>query len=192
MCGIPFDKLIPVAGTLLGVMIGFLLKAWHDSWKEKKEMERLCLALTDELKSNQRALWAKMDIIRQAIEALGKKEILETASVPFIRGMYDNHYSKILSALSAKERNILHVIYARMATIDFVMDGYGKDVAGSTNEELNNVFVRYLTKFRDMKKEPEIIGELIESYLKGAPIDVLRLDMSIEELKKAGFKPPGS
>ena len=98
-----------VAGTLLGVMLGYGLTEVTRVCREKRADIRLRRNLEDELRSNKFIIAQKQDVIRKMITALENKQVLPGRTTSSATIIYDTQIVGIARILGAKERDNVHL-----------------------------------------------------------------------------------
>jgi len=176
---------------LVGVVIGFVLSTGQTLVADFLRRRRLRRALEDELRANLRAFTDKLDIIYQWQQHRKNNLVFDMRSVPFLRAIYDGHYAELVQKMTAKERNVLHFVYSYFATVDATMAQFGDDIAGKMPPEADNIIARYDACLADFAPLASKAEELINSFLAGMPVDVARVDTSLEEVKKTRRVPNG-
>jgi hypothetical protein len=134
--------IIPILQYLLpifGVILGFVLSTYWDTYKSKKEFKEKREAVWNELKTNMGLIPQKIDVLNQIKGALSTESLLPGNSVLFSSHIYHSYIGDITSGLSKVERENLHVIYERLKIVDlFLNNFFDKYIQEKKSGVLNN------------------------------------------------------
>lgn len=167
-----FIKFQP-AWTLAAVIVGFMLGEGSRYLREKVRIWRLKRTIRNELESIRRQIPQKRAIVSQIITDLGKKVLLPGLSVPIISVGYIQLIKEVYEHLCPAQRNCLHVIYERLRVADEVLSRFMDDFIAAMKEGvLADPWKAYSDQLGDINASYNIVGDLIDSYLSGSPIDV--------------------
>lgn len=149
----------------------------------------MCVQLREELKANMYVIRQKKATLRSMLAALKERRILPGESVPFCEAIFAHHYSAVAPFLSQKERNLLQVVYATLATVDRTMTAFEPAVtAAGTTEAQERVMIAFAHKLEDLLPALDEQEKLMKSLFANNPIDVFHMDIPYEELKRADIK----
>jgi hypothetical protein len=141
------------------------------------------------MKANLYAMPHKKATIRSMLEALNGRRILPGDCVPFCDVIFAHHYPEVAPFFSQKERNLIQVVYATLATVDRTMAAFEPAVtAAGSSDALGRVMIAFDRKLGDMLPAMDEQETLLKSFFANAPIDVLHMDMAYEDLKKADIR----
>jgi hypothetical protein len=174
---------------IIGVILGFLLGAFYQEFREKDTRKRLCAQLREELKANMYAIPHRKATIRSMLLALKERRILPGESVPFCDAIFAHHYQTVAPFLSQKERNILQVVYANLAAVDRTMAAFEPAVtAAGSGDAQERVMIAFAHKLGDLLPALDEQENLMKSFCANDPIDVFHMDMAYEDLKRADIR----
>lgn len=104
---------------------------------------------------------------------MNKKKLLPSASVHHATYIYDKHIHEVIPSLTAKERDVLHVIYENMKHIDKFLDNlYREFIEFSYSVQLYDPFQAYAGMCQDLIEVYHLTQNLIEEYLQGKPREI--------------------
>ncbi len=162
---------------LVGVIVGFMLSEFSQSWRARSRIARARSAVTNELRSLQGQIPQLKEICDSAIKELRARTLLPTLAVPAISSAYDAHIEELQAHLTVKERNCLHIIYSRLKVADEVLSELEQDFrAAMTQGVFDDPFEAFADRLTDIYQSYDVINKLIESFIKGEPIDVFRIE----------------
>lgn len=174
---------------IIGVILGFLLGAFYQEFRERKTRKRLCAQLREELKANMYAIPQKKATIRSMLLELKARRILPGESVPFCDAIFAHHYPTVAPFFSQKERNILHVVYAKLATVDRTMTAFDSAAtAAGSGDAQERVKISFEHKLGDLLSALDEQENLMKSFFANDPIDVFHMDMMYEDLKREDIR----
>jgi hypothetical protein len=174
---------------LVGVLIGFALGAGYQEFRERGKRKRLRRQLSEEVRANLYSIAQKKATLRSILVALRDRRILPGTSVPFCEIIYSHHYPAVAPYLSLKERNLLQVVYSTLRTVDDTMSQFEPAVtAAGAGDPQERVMIAYAHKLADMLPALDEQELLMQSFLRGDPIDVFHMDMALDDLKKAEIR----
>ncbi len=169
--------LVGILGTVIGVILGFLLNLVYDCFKHRFRIRRLKQALKDECRSLIKQIPQLIHIFQEIIKNLRKDKILPGESVHSLSTVYNSVIVEISPYLSLKERNVLHVIYERLRVGDEILENYMSILARELAEKfIQDPINLWISRMQDQIGSYNKVEELINSYLQGNPNDVFYLD----------------
>lgn len=170
----------------MGVVVGFLLGEGNRVIRDKLRIWRLLKMIRGELKAMKAQIEDKQDIIRQALDALSRRQMLGTSSVPMMQVVYRRHINDLYEHLSPLQRNCLHVVYERLADADMFLQSFeGQFLKAVETKVIDDPFDAYKKRFIDCAKNYRVTTDLIQSYLDGQPTDVLHMESRSD---KSGYQ----
>ncbi len=167
------QSIISVTGTLLGIIIGFLLGEGSRLYREKIRIRKLKKILKEELESIQKQIPCKEKVVKEAIEEMNTNgNFINPSSVKFITTCYQTHVSELYEHLSENQRGALHLIYEQLEEADNILIGTESlffeaiknkhlgDPLKLCKDRLDNVLTNYGG-----------ISDMIDKHLKGEKFD---------------------
>jgi hypothetical protein len=90
---------------------------------------------------------------------------------------YEHNISELYPYLNKRERNCLHVIYERLKINDEMMDSFEVNILNAIQEKvMADPWDVFKGRLRDVSDSYGVAQELINSFLKGKPIDVFSVE----------------
>ena len=165
--------------TLLGVVLGFCLSQGTDWVTGFKRRRKVRFAIESELRSLYNQIPQYIEIINHCISALKTSRVLPGECLPPKNNIYVALTSELPAILNIKDLNILHVIYSTVSLAhDFLCSSETRLKSDIREGIVDRPYDTYVHKFGDLVKALERTKYLINSFLKGSPIDVFSIDES--------------
>ena len=191
-CVISFDQMLQILkdfdgilGALLGVVVGIVLAEVLTHRRSKSRIKGLKELIIDELKALKYQIPQKKDLIMKMMEALKKHELLGGDSVRFLDTGYRQHYAEIYKSLTLKQKNCLHVVYGILENCDHTMFKFEAEIRSALKDKaINEPFSAYAGRLQDYHERLKTAEELIDSYLKGEPIDVFYVESPLDSERR--------
>lgn len=165
-----------VIAALIGVGFGFLLTVCWSAVERWLERHRWVKAIEKELQTNLKIIGDKLDILGKMQAALAKEKLLAGQSVHVVSTAYDMYFHAIYGTLSPIQRENLNIIYGQLKIADVLLDNFEKDLIAMIEFAKNtfqvNPFEVFRNKLQNIEENYHRIGELIQSYLAGKPVNV--------------------
>lgn len=177
----------PIFG-IVGVVLGFVLGAFYQEWRDRSARKRLLQQLREEVKANIYMIPQKAATLRSMLAALKERHILPGEAVPFCDAIFSNHYPSIAPFLSQKERSILQVVYSTLGSVDKTMADFEPSVtnAGSIDAQ-ERIMTAFGSKLADLIDALNQQEKLMISFIDGRPIDVFHVDLPYNHVKEANI-----
>lgn len=169
---------IAVLGSLGGVVLGVFLGEGVQVIRYHLHISLYKRIIGQELESIKYQIDQKMDIVNKVMERLERRaSYMPARSVPIQTIAYDESIREIYGHLSNKQRNCLHVIYARLKVADDFMDSYEQSFISAVKDRvIDDPFQAYYDLFANIFESYQKVTELIESYLADEPVDVYSIE----------------
>ena len=181
------EKLVESSGFwgVVGVVLGFVLAEGAQQIRRRCRIKKLKLSMTSELASLSKQIDQKVEIIDKAIKVLQKnnRELLATASIPFITKLYDQYFGELSEHFTSVERNCIHNVYERALFSDRMLDSFEPEYIDAIQTgKLTDPNDAFVGKLDDTKNGLLTAQELIKGILAGKPEDIYKIE---NNLKKA-------
>jgi hypothetical protein len=161
---------------LAGVVLGFALSEAASALRYRLRICRLKKGLQAECQSLTAQIPLLIDILQKTIENLRQKRILPGPAVRAISTVYNSVLAELTPYLTPLERNLLHVVYEHLRVGDDTLAGYTDDLLVALRDgTIDDPWQVYIDRMTDLVENYTVTQELLQSYLRGQPIDVFYL-----------------
>ena len=171
MCKIPVQ-----AWSLIGVALGFVLGEGSRWLRERLRIRRLKMSIRLELQTIIAQIPDKEDILRQAINALERKNVLPMVAVRFTTTAYASSIDDLYEHYSHLDRNALHVIYERLRVADSLTESFFENFLRAIKDKvIEDPWKAYAAHLAEVVESHKVVRKLIDSFLDGKAEDVFHI-----------------
>src|SRR2546426_9664495 len=174
----------PVAG---GVVIAWLLQRYT----ERRKRERFRCALDGECRSLLVGQIPQfIDLFSRISASLERRVFIPGLAVRAMSSIYREAIRELGPHLSMKERNLLHVAHERLRVGDRLLKMYDNYLRAAEMQGIpDHVWENERRKMTDQLESYGVVVELLESFLRGDPIDVFHVDVPDGVRRAAVYEP---
>ncbi|MEA2088707.1 MAG: hypothetical protein U9O55_02615 [Patescibacteria group bacterium] len=163
-----YNNFLPIIGTLIGVIVGFLLSIVYEIVKNKLSVKRKKRAIRNELNTNLGLIPQKIEHIKSLKKTLERQKILPCQNVHCTTYLYDFYIGDIGIQLTKDERENLHVIYESIRVVDkFLDDVFIQFINFRMSGQISKPFEFYIGMCEELINRCNLVQNLIKEYLDG-------------------------
>lgn len=174
-----FDLIVQAVFWTIPIGLGILIAWGLERRAERERLARWRRALDAECGSLLGQLPQFIERFRRLRAAIEADAPEPANAARALRTVYDRAVVELAGSLTAKERNALHIVHERLRVGDAVLARWDAEWRAAGRTPLaRDTRDAYARRFTEQMESYVLVREIVESFLRGKPIDVLLVDMA--------------